>query len=39
MIRLTVGHVFAGLAGLFGFAFYDRYWRWRDCFNELGPLP
>ncbi len=16
--------------------FYDRYWRWRDCFNELG---
>jgi len=17
-------------------AFYDRYWRWRDCFNELG---
>lgn len=17
-------------------AFYDRYWKWRDCFNELG---
>ena len=17
-------------------AFYDRYWRWRDCFNDLG---
>lgn len=24
------------LAALFAFAFYDRYWRWRDCFNELG---
>jgi len=29
-------------AGLFGFAvlfaltFHERYWRWRDCFNELG---
>jgi hypothetical protein len=21
---------------LFAFAYYDRYWRWRDCFNELG---
>jgi hypothetical protein len=30
------GGIFAGLAGLFGLAFYDRYWRWRDCFNELG---
>lgn len=24
------------LAGLFGFVFYDRYWRWRDCFQENG---
>ncbi|HWV52912.1 hypothetical protein [Pseudorhodoplanes sp.] len=24
----------AGLLSLF--MFYDRYWRWRDCFNELG---
>jgi hypothetical protein len=23
-------------AVLFGLAWYDRYWRWRDCFNELG---
>ena len=23
-------------AALFGWAFYERYWRWRDCFNELG---
>jgi len=21
---------------LFALAYYDRYWRWRDCFNELG---
>ena len=21
---------------LFGWLFYERYWRWRDCFNELG---
>jgi hypothetical protein len=25
---------FLGL--LFLLAFYDRFWRWRDCFNELG---
>jgi hypothetical protein len=25
-----------GFALLFAAAFYDRYWRWRDCFNELG---
>jgi hypothetical protein len=23
-------------AALLGWAFYERYWRWRDCFNELG---
>jgi hypothetical protein len=23
-------------AVLFGLAYYDRYWRWRECFNELG---
>lgn len=21
---------------LFAFVFHERYWRWRDCFNELG---
>jgi hypothetical protein len=36
MIRLTVGWLCAGLGGLFGLAFHERYWRWRDCFNELG---
>jgi hypothetical protein len=20
----------------FAYAWYDRYWLWRDCFNELG---
>jgi hypothetical protein len=25
-----------GLAMLFALAFHERYWRWRDCFNELG---
>jgi hypothetical protein len=24
------------LALFSAFAFYDRYWRWRGCFNELG---
>ncbi|WP_216638953.1 hypothetical protein [Mycobacterium asiaticum] len=32
----AVATVFAAGAVLFGFTFYDRYWRWRDCFNELG---
>jgi len=36
MIRLTLGLLFAVAGGLFGLAFYERYWRWRDCFNELG---
>jgi hypothetical protein len=25
-----------GFAALFGWAFYERYWSRRDCFNELG---
>jgi hypothetical protein len=36
MIRSTVGWLCAVLGCLFGLAFYHRYWRWRDCFNELG---
>jgi hypothetical protein len=24
------------MAAVFALAFYLRYWRWRDCFNELG---
>ena len=36
MIRKCFAALFVGLAALFAVAFYDRYWRWRDCFNELG---
>lgn len=28
--------VLFGMAALFGFAYFDRYYRWRDCFNDLG---
>lgn len=36
LIRLLLGTVCLGLSGIFALAFYDRYWLWRDCFNELG---
>ena len=36
MIRKTVALLLLILCGLFALAFHDRYWRWRDCFNELG---
>jgi len=36
MISNLIIAVLTGLAVLFGFACYDRYFRWRDCFNELG---
>ena len=36
MVRRLAGVFFAALAALFGLAFYQRYWQWRDCFNELG---
>jgi hypothetical protein len=39
-MRRAVLSVFAIVSGcgaaLFGYAWYDRYWLWRDCFNELG---
>jgi hypothetical protein len=35
-VRLIVALLLAAGAILFGLAYYDRYWRWRDCFNELG---
>jgi drug/metabolite transporter (DMT)-like permease len=28
--------VSGALALVFAYAWYDRYWLWRDCFNELG---
>ncbi len=35
-IRRTVGLVLLVASGLSAFVYRDRYWRWRDCFNELG---
>ncbi|EIM29093.1 hypothetical protein [Microvirga lotononidis] len=34
--RLGVLILWLVLALVCSFAFYDRYWLWRDCFNELG---
>jgi hypothetical protein len=35
-VTRLLGGALVGLGLLFAAAFYDRYWRWRDCFNELG---
>ena len=35
-LRGILGIVLIGLGVLFALAFEARYWRWRDCFNELG---
>lgn len=32
----AMGVLSLALAALFAFAFYAQFWRWRDCFNELG---
>ncbi|HGG06075.1 MAG TPA: hypothetical protein ENK28_11505 [Aliiroseovarius sp.] len=36
MVILVGIVVLAGFSVMFAFAFYDRYFRWRDCFNDLG---
>ncbi len=36
LLRWTMGSALTGAGALSLAAFYDRYWRWRDCFNELG---
>lgn len=36
VVRVVLGALLAGFGGLLALLFYDRYWRWRDCFNELG---
>ncbi len=33
VIRLLM---WLGLSLACALAFHERYWRWRDCFNELG---
>lgn len=35
-VLIILALFFAAGAILFGLAWYERYWRWRDCFNELG---
>jgi hypothetical protein len=35
-MRIVLGIAATGIGALLALAFYDRYWRWRDCFNELG---
>lgn len=35
-LRYVIEIVLAGVGLIAGLLFYDRYWRWRDCFNELG---
>ncbi len=35
-MRRVLGIVLVGFGALAALAFYDCYWRWRDCFNELG---
>jgi hypothetical protein len=36
IVRRVIGVLLLGTAVLCILAFHDRYWRWRDCFNELG---
>ena len=36
LVRIVLGIAATGIGALLALAFYDRYWRWRDCFNELG---
>ena len=36
MLCRVAALVFLCLSAFFAFAFHERYWRWRDCFNELG---
>jgi hypothetical protein len=35
-MRLSMAALFAFLTTAFASMFYERYWRWADCFNELG---
>jgi hypothetical protein len=35
LVLLTAGALIAA-GSLLLMVFYDRYWRWRDCFNDLG---
>ena len=36
MFRVSVSLLLLGLSCLLGFLYYIRYFKWRNCFNELG---
>ncbi len=36
MIRKISSLISLGLAFAFGYLYYARYFKWRNCFNELG---
>jgi len=36
LFRYAIELVLAGLGLVSAAMFYDSYWRWRDCFNEMG---
>jgi hypothetical protein len=36
LVKTLLGCMLIGFSALFAAAFYDRYWRWRDCFKDLG---
>ena len=35
-MRLLMAAFWSLLTTSFGYMLYERYWRWEDCFNELG---
>jgi hypothetical protein len=35
-MRLSLTALWSLLTAGFAWVFYERYWRWADCFNELG---
>jgi hypothetical protein len=36
MIRKAISLIFFLLAALCGLAYYHSYFKWRDCYNDLG---
>lgn len=36
LMRKMIVVVSLGFCVIFGFAYYEQYFKWRDCFNDLG---
>lgn len=36
LFRKLIIVVSSGFLAIFGFAYYHQYFKWRDCFNDLG---